>query len=680
MLRPTLYRLAALAVLLGAPAAVLGQEPAPVSLRADSLTGVGSYNLTYAWRYHPGDDPRWADPAFDDRGWERVEPLLPPGEFPRDRWPGTAWFRRHLRVDPGLYGKTVTIRVTTPGATTVFLDGAPVMSTTAKTDGRPEGGIWQEVVLSPRPDHLLAVRHSLAPAGPTAGSGNLGFLLSIEPKDAAAFQLVRERRRTTVLILFTVVPAFLAAFLALLHLALFLSYRKARENLFYALAMAASAAIAACDLASEWTSSESGRILALRLVFCSVLALTFFILLTYYAVRTLTFPRTWVAFAAGGVALTVLTFLLPHPPPWIWYGYFGLVVIEVIRVEASGETVEREGVGILLRGFLILGAVIVLQVLMALNVVPPIAGVNSIYQFGLLAFEVAMSLFLARGFARTSLHLERRLDEVRALSEQVLAQERAAYELELGQRLLEAENRRKTSEIEEARALQLSMLPASLPAVEGLETAAAMITASEVGGDYYDFRIAADGSLVVAFGDAAGHGVAAGLMVTAVKALFSTLGGGESLPAVLAECDRVLRGMQARPLHMCLTLARVTPRAVTVCSAAMPPVLIHRAGSGEVEELGLGGRPIGSRLAGGWSERSAPLAPGDTLLFASDGFAEQLDLAEDPLGYERMAEALRAAAGLPVRDLVERLLAQVGAWRGEREQGDDVTFVAIRAS
>ena len=67
------------------------------------------------------------------------------------------------------------------------------------------------------------------------------------------------------------------------------------------------------------------------------------------------------------------------------------------------------------------------------------------------------------------------------------------------------------------------------------------------------------------------------------------------------------------------------------------------------------------------------------MLFASDGFAEQSDLAEDLLGYERLAEALRAAAGLPARDLVERLLAQVAAWRGEREQGDDVTFVVVRS-
>ena len=295
----------------------------------------------------------------------------------------------------------------------------------------------------------------------------------------------------------------------------------------------------------------------------------------------------------------------------------------------------------------------------------------------MLVFAMTMSLFLAGaspGPAHSSA-LERC-----ALSEQVHDPGARGHEQELRRRLLEAENARTTAEIEAARTLQLSMLPWQLPAVEGLETAAAMIPASEVGGDYYDFRVAPDGSLVVAFGDATGHGVAAGIMVTAVKALFSTLGGGESLPAVLAECDRVLREMRSKPLHMCLTLARLTPRSVTVCSAAMPPVLIHRAGSGEIEELGPAGRPVGSRLSGAWSERSAPLAPGDTLLFASDGFAEQLDAADNPLGYERLAEVFRASAGVSARELVERLLARVAAWRGEREQGDDITFVVVRTA
>lgn len=658
MIRQTLSRIAALALLLGASTAQ-GQEPAPVPVSAAVLADGGPAILVYAWRYHPGDNPRWADPAFDDRGWELVEPLLPPRGRPRGGWPGTGWFRRHLRIDPALEGKPLAIRVETPGATTVFVDGVPMMSTAAsglRAGGRLAGGAWREVVFPPGRDHVLAVRHTLSPADRHALSRELGFLLAIEPADAEALRLAAEQRPSLQRVarqgVFTAVPAFLA----LLHLALFLSYRKARENLFYALAMAAWAATVFFNL-----SVAMNEALVHRILIACVLATIFFSLLTYYSVRTRALPRTWIAFAASGTALIALTFLHPDPPSfvWIWYLYFGFMVVEIVRVEASGGTVAREGINILLGGFVIVLGMIVLVILTELGLIPPLGTGIPLYLLSMLTFAVTMSIYLARSFARTSLDLERQ---------------------ELQRRLLEAENARKTSEIEAARALQLSMLPAALPAVEGLETAAAMVPASEVGGDYYDFRVAPDGSLVVAFGDATGHGVAAGIMVTAVKALFSTLGGGQSLSAVLAECSRVLRDMRFKPLHMCLTLARLTPRSVTACSAAMPPVLIHRAGSGEIEELGPGGPPVGSRLAGAWNERSVPLAPGDTLLFASDGFAEQLDAADNPLGDERLTEVFRASAGAPARELVERLLARVAAWRGDREQGDDITCVVVRVT
>ena len=669
MPRPAFLRIAALALLLGSALAAHGQEPNPV--RITDLGEEGLKLLTFAWRYHPGDDPRWADPAFDDTGWEPVEPQMPAGKLPRQGWSGTGWFRRHLVIDPELLGRPLVIRVATPGATAVFLDGAPLVDTGAS--GAPSGGAWREVVFSPRPDHVLAVRHTIFLAEWDFQRGNPGFLLTVETPDTAALQATAGERRAIRLSVFTVVPAFLAGFLAMFHLALFLFYPKARENLFYALTMAALTGYTGLSLMFSGEPTPLARLGA-----SCLLATIFFSLLTYYAVRTPTFPRTWIAVAAVGAALVAVVFLIPNPGAWIWAVYFGLTTAEIIRLEATGATVEREGIRILLGGFKIMSLVIALQALLDLGVVPPVAGLRIVWVFGMLAFAVAMSLFLARSFGRTHLHLERRLDEVRALSEQVLAQERAAHEQELRRRLLEAENARTAAEIEAARALQLSMLPAKLPAVEGLETAAIMATASEVGGDYYDFRIAPDGSLVVAFGDATGHGVAAGIMVTAVKALFSALGGGENLSDVLAECDRVLRGMQVRPFHMCLALARITPRSVTLSSAAMPPALIHRAGSGVVEELGTGGRPIGSRLSGAWTEHTASLAPGDTLLFASDGFAEQLDPADTPLGYEALAEVLRNSAGVPASELATRLLARVAAWRGEREQGDDITFVVVR--
>jgi serine phosphatase RsbU (regulator of sigma subunit) len=276
--------------------------------------------------------------------------------------------------------------------------------------------------------------------------------------------------------------------------------------------------------------------------------------------------------------------------------------------------------------------------------------------------------------------LARRIEEVEALSDQVVAQMTQAHEHELRQRLLEAENARKSAELEAARALQLSMLPTALPEVAGLDVAVAMSTASEVGGDYYDFRNAAADCLVVAVGDATGHGVAAGTMVTAVKALFTTLSGEPRLATILGECDRVLRGMNVKPLHMCLVLGRVTSHGLALCAAGMPPVLVWRASTGTVEELGAGGLPLGSHLSPRHEERSAPLASGDTVLFATDGFSEQLDSDGQPLGFDGASHAFAGACGGSAREVVDRLTATVTSWRGAREQTDDITFVVIRVT
>ena len=98
---------------------------------------------------------------------------------------------------------------------------------------------------------------------------------------------------------------------------------------------------------------------------------------------------------------------------------------------------------------------------------------------------------------------------------------------------LKTENERKTHELEEARKLQLSMLPERLPEIQNLDIAVYMKTATEVGGDYYDFYLAEDGTLTVAIGDATGHGMQAGTMVASAKSLFRALGGGSDISRFL---------------------------------------------------------------------------------------------------------------------------------------------------
>ena len=90
-------------------------------------------------------------------------------------------------------------------------------------------------------------------------------------------------------------------------------------------------------------------------------------------------------------------------------------------------------------------------------------------------------------------------------------------------RILELENERKTRELDQARKLQLSMLPKDVPTLQNLDIAVYMKTATEVGGDYYDFHISGNNILTAVLGDATGHGMNAGMMVSVSKGLFQNL-------------------------------------------------------------------------------------------------------------------------------------------------------------
>ncbi|MCI0664881.1 MAG: SpoIIE family protein phosphatase [Acidobacteria bacterium] len=142
---------------------------------------------------------------------------------------------------------------------------------------------------------------------------------------------------------------------------------------------------------------------------------------------------------------------------------------------------------------------------------------------------------------------------------------------------LEAENELRAKELEEARKLQLSMVPKNIPQLPHLGIAAYMDTATEVGGDYYDFHLSEDGTLTVAVGDATGHGLKAGTLVTAMKSLFKTYAGEDNLPRVFQQFSRVLKEMNLRSLYMALTIVKVGDHRLDITSAGMPPILIYRS-------------------------------------------------------------------------------------------------------
>lgn len=257
-------------------------------------------------------------------------------------------------------------------------------------------------------------------------------------------------------------------------------------------------------------------------------------------------------------------------------------------------------------------------------------------------------------------------------------------EREVRQRVLEAEYERKSEELEEARRFQLSLLPRRLPELPGLELAVAMTTATEVGGDFYDFYTPADGVLTVAVGDATGHGARAGTMVTVVKSLLIADAGLSRPAEFLRSANRAIRRMQLERMAMALCMARLEGRRLTVASAGMPPVLVHRPdgsrGEGAddgVRELALSGMPLGG-LDETFGECTVELEPGDTVLLMSDGFPELPDPCDDPLGYDEARRRFAAVADREPGEIIAALQQDARRWAARENPADDVTFVVLR--
>jgi ligand-binding sensor domain-containing protein/serine phosphatase RsbU (regulator of sigma subunit) len=245
-------------------------------------------------------------------------------------------------------------------------------------------------------------------------------------------------------------------------------------------------------------------------------------------------------------------------------------------------------------------------------------------------------------------------------------------------RAVQAENERQSHELEEARRLQLSMLPTQLPQVAGLDIAVHMETATEVGGDFYDFNLQPDGTLTVVIGDATGHGLKAGTMVSVLKGLFTAYGGNGQSRDFFQICTHTIRQMHMGNLYMALALLKIRDNECWVSSAGMPPIYLYRREARQVEEVLLKGMPLGAFPDFPYQNCSKTLCGGDTLLLLSDGLAEIFNDKNEILDYPRIRSAFEEIGHLQASEIVRHLSQLVVEWRNGRELHDDVTFVVIK--
>lgn len=233
-----------------------------------------------------------------------------------------------------------------------------------------------------------------------------------------------------------------------------------------------------------------------------------------------------------------------------------------------------------------------------------------------------------------------------------------------------------------AEALQASLLPARLPAVPGLEFAAAYIGATqfqEISGDFYDVFKAGDG-WAIAVGDVCGKGQDAAAMTAAARHAIRALSHVHSTPAdVLSATNEVLVAEDYDDRFVTASLAFLRQRGrrvqVRLGSCGHPGPAIVRA-DGRVEILEGEGLPLGLFEDATPGRNEVELRAGDALFFYTDGVTEargtDLTFFED-----RLSDALAAVAGRSATEIVRAVQELVTSFSAG-ELKDDVTILAVR--
>ncbi len=244
--------------------------------------------------------------------------------------------------------------------------------------------------------------------------------------------------------------------------------------------------------------------------------------------------------------------------------------------------------------------------------------------------------------------------------------------------IIKAENERKSIELEEARQLQIAMLPKKLPQLPNLDIAVYMQTATEVGGDYYDFYVSEDGELTAVIGDATGHGMKAGTIVTITKSLFNSLAHDDDILNTFSKISKVIKDMKFRQLSMCLMMLKIKDDILRISSAAMPHALIYRKNKNLIEEIVLEGMPLGAMNNFPYQIEQTKIVKGDTILLMSDGFPELLNDKKEMYGYERVIRSFKKVTDKSPQEIINYLKCESTAWINGKDPDDDVTFVVIK--
>ena len=236
------------------------------------------------------------------------------------------------------------------------------------------------------------------------------------------------------------------------------------------------------------------------------------------------------------------------------------------------------------------------------------------------------------------------------------------------------------TELETARQIQSSILPAKVPELKDLRLAASYHPMTAVAGDFYQFVHSDDSHLGILVADVSGHGIPAALISSMIKVAMQSVSLHAHDPAqVLAGLNRILwseaHGQFASAAYVWIDTEN---RKALYSAAGHPPLLCWRNAKGELQRIESNGLLFGVAPDSEYPVCSVPLEPSDRFLLYTDGVIETENAAGEAFGDVEVERVVRGNCSQPAPELSRELLSELQKWRpASVTQQDDITLIVV---
>ena len=241
------------------------------------------------------------------------------------------------------------------------------------------------------------------------------------------------------------------------------------------------------------------------------------------------------------------------------------------------------------------------------------------------------------------------------------------------------QERRLERDLALAHALQLRLLPQTLPKLNNLEVAARFVPARAIGGDLYDFLSYSLSRIAIVVGDVSGKGAPAAIYAALVSGIVRSHCAAEPSPAEMLSAVNLSLGerpIEAQFVSIIYALWDDIQGDLQIASSGLPrPIYCH---DGKLERVEATGLPLGLFAEADFEELSFNPRPGDLFVLFSDGILDARNRDGELFGRERLEKVVSKVASRSAQEVVDAIFSAMGEHAAGVEAFDDATVVALK--